>query len=116
MTQQITLIPLSSELHGTLLQEVYANTPGYWAMYNLLTAPAGQAERDLLEAEETPGRTMMGIVKPVERGQPGGRRRNDRAGRFSAALAGRRHRLPGHGDGCRAAPAPGDRKPGVASA
>ena len=70
MTHQITLIPLSSDHYETMLQEVYANTPGYWAMYNLLTAPAGQAERDLREAEETSGRTMMGIVKPIEAGNP----------------------------------------------
>ena len=69
-TFQIRLIPLSTDHHGTLLQEVYANTPTYWAMYNMLTAPNGQAERDLVEAGETAGRTMMGIVKPVEAGNP----------------------------------------------
>jgi ribosomal protein S18 acetylase RimI-like enzyme len=70
MTLQITLIPLSTDHHSTLLQEVYANTPTYWAMYNMLTAPNGQAERDLVEAAEATGRTMMGIVKPIEAGNP----------------------------------------------
>jgi RimJ/RimL family protein N-acetyltransferase len=66
MALQITLLPLTAEHHESLLQEVYTNTPGYWALYNMLTAPNGQAERDLVEAEETPGRTMMGIVQPVD--------------------------------------------------
>jgi RimJ/RimL family protein N-acetyltransferase len=70
MTYQISLLPLTSELHGDALQEVYANTPAYWAMYNLPAVPAGQAMRDLREAAETPGRTMMGIIKPIEDGQP----------------------------------------------
>ncbi len=66
MAFQITLMPLSTDHHEALLQEVYANTPGYWAMYNMLTAPHGQAERDLAEAEATPGRTMMGMIVPIE--------------------------------------------------
>ncbi len=70
MTFQITLMPLSTEHHEALLQEVYANTPGYWAMYSMLTAPNGQAARDLAEAKETLGRTMMGIVKPIAPGNP----------------------------------------------
>ena len=70
MTYQISLLPLTSELHGDALQEVYANAPSYWAMYNLPAVPAGQAMRDLREAEETAGRTMMGIIKPIEDGQP----------------------------------------------
>lgn len=70
MTYQISLLPLSSDLHGDALQEVYANAPSYWAMYNLVAVPAGQGLRDLQEAETTPGRTMMGIVKPVTDGNP----------------------------------------------
>jgi RimJ/RimL family protein N-acetyltransferase len=62
----ISLAPLSLEWHVDALQQVYLATPGYWAMYNLLTAPAGQAESDLRTAAETPGRTLMGIVHRVE--------------------------------------------------
>lgn len=70
MEPQVTLLPLSPALHADALQEVYVNTPAYWDMYDLLTAPRGQAERDLAEAHDTPGRTMMGIVKPVEPQRP----------------------------------------------
>lgn len=62
----ISLAPLSLEWHVDALQQVYLATPGYWAMYNLLTAPAGQAESDLRTAGETPGRTIMGIVRRME--------------------------------------------------
>lgn len=62
----ISLAPLSLEWHVDALQQVYLATPGYWAMYNLLTAPAGQAESDLRTAAETSGRTLMGIVRRVE--------------------------------------------------
>ena len=41
-------------------------------MYNLLTAPAGQAESDLRTAAETPGRTLVGIVRRVEDGEATG--------------------------------------------
>ena len=68
MSYTISLLPLSADLHTAALQEVYEATPSYWAMYHLLVPPADQAERDLAEAAVTPGRTMMGIVKPVERG------------------------------------------------
>ncbi len=62
----ISLAPLSLEWHVDALQQVYLATPAYWAIYNLLTAPAGQADNDLRAAAETPGRTMMGIVCRVE--------------------------------------------------
>lgn len=68
----ISLAPLSLEWHVDALQQVYRATPGYWAMYNLLTAPAGQAESDLRTAAETPGRTLMGIVRRVEDDQTAG--------------------------------------------
>ena len=61
----ISLAPLSLEWHVDALQQVYLATPTYWAMYNLLTAPAGQADNDLCAAAETPGRTIVGIVRHV---------------------------------------------------
>lgn len=68
----ISLVPLSPEWHVDALQQVYLATPGYWAMYNLLTAPAGQAENDLRTAAETPGRTIVGIVRQVAAGEATG--------------------------------------------
>jgi RimJ/RimL family protein N-acetyltransferase len=68
MSYTISLIPLEKEHHAAALQEVYRNVPAYWAMYNLLAPPADQAARDMAAAAETPGRVMMGMVKPVERG------------------------------------------------
>lgn len=68
MSYTISLMPLEKEHHAPALQEVYRNVPAYWAMYNLIAPPADQAERDMDAAAETPGRVMMGIVKPVERG------------------------------------------------
>ena len=55
MTHQITLIPLSSDHHETMLQEVYANTPGYWAMYNLLTAPPARPSAICAKPKRRPG-------------------------------------------------------------
>jgi len=62
---RISLIPLSSQHHTDALQQVYRGAKDYWAMYDLAGAPYGQAALDLKAAEETPGRTMMGIVRPV---------------------------------------------------
>ena len=68
MSFTISLIPLEAEHHAAALQEVYRNVPAYWEMYNLIAPPADQAVRDMAAAAETPGRVMMGVVKPVERG------------------------------------------------
>jgi RimJ/RimL family protein N-acetyltransferase len=59
----ISLLPLTAEYHTAALQEVYAATPGYWAMYNLPGAPVGQAARDLQAVAETPGRVLLGMVR-----------------------------------------------------
>jgi RimJ/RimL family protein N-acetyltransferase len=59
----ISLLPLTAEYHTAALQEVYAATPSYWAMYGLPGAPAGQAERDLQAVAETPGRVLLGMVR-----------------------------------------------------
>jgi RimJ/RimL family protein N-acetyltransferase len=63
MMPTVSLIPLTLEDHVDALQQVYRATPGYWQMYSLPSSPAGQAERDLQAAQETPGRTLMGIVQ-----------------------------------------------------
>jgi RimJ/RimL family protein N-acetyltransferase len=39
-------------------------------MYHLASSPAGQAERDLEAAAATPGRTLMGIVRRIDAGDP----------------------------------------------
>ncbi|NJN81234.1 MAG: GNAT family N-acetyltransferase [Caldilineaceae bacterium] len=52
------------------MQEVYQATPGYWAMYELTGAPAGQARRDLEAAAATPGRSILGIVRRLVRDEP----------------------------------------------
>jgi RimJ/RimL family protein N-acetyltransferase len=62
----ISLVPLALEWHVDALQQVYGATPGYWEMYNFPATPAGQAEYDLRAATETPGRTLLGIVRQVE--------------------------------------------------
>lgn len=64
----ISLVPLTLAWHVAALQQVYWATPTYWALYNLPTAPAGQAENDLRTAAETPGRTLLGMVRPVAPG------------------------------------------------
>ncbi|MGL4649695.1 MAG: GNAT family N-acetyltransferase [Caldilineaceae bacterium] len=61
----ISLVPLQIAQHAELLQAVYRAAPDYWALYGLDAAPANQALHDLREATETPGRTLMGIVRPV---------------------------------------------------
>lgn len=66
----ITLIPLQSEYHVEALQNVYNKTPGYWSMYELPSAAPDQAQRDMDEAGEVPGRYMMGIVQRLERTNP----------------------------------------------
>lgn len=67
LSSTISLAPLSLEWHVAALQQVYWATPGYWAMFNFLTVPPGQAEHDLRAAAETPGRTMLGIVRRTDR-------------------------------------------------
>jgi len=62
----ISLVPLSLDLHVAALQELYRATPSYWARYNFPAAPAGQAENDLRTAATMPGRTLMGIVQPLQ--------------------------------------------------
>lgn len=62
----ISLAPLSLEWHVAALQQVYWATPGYWTMFNFATVPPGQAENDLRTAAETPGRTLLGIVRQSE--------------------------------------------------
>jgi RimJ/RimL family protein N-acetyltransferase len=56
-------VPLNLQYHVDALQGVYRATPRYWQMYNLPSSPAGQAERDLRAAQETPGRNLLGIVQ-----------------------------------------------------
>jgi RimJ/RimL family protein N-acetyltransferase len=63
-TPTISLLPLNAADHAAALQAVYRATPGYWEMYHLPGSPAGQAARDLEAAASTPGRTLMGIVRP----------------------------------------------------
>lgn len=67
----ISLAPLAPEVHAEAVQQVYRATPGYWAMYNLAGSPAGQAQRDLEAAVDTPGRHMMGIVRHVQPAEDG---------------------------------------------
>ena len=68
----VSLLPLDVADHATdhaeALQAVYEATPAYWQMYHLPAAPAGQAARDLQATAETPGRTLMGIVRPLAAG------------------------------------------------
>jgi RimJ/RimL family protein N-acetyltransferase len=61
----VTLLPLQASEHGGLLQALYRAVPDYWALYSLPSAPAGQALHDLREAAETPGRTLLGILRPL---------------------------------------------------
>ncbi len=64
-----TLLPLTSE-HARLLQAVYEAAPGYWTLYDLPGAPPGQAAKDLAEAAETPGRSILGVLRAVRPDQP----------------------------------------------
>jgi RimJ/RimL family protein N-acetyltransferase len=66
----ISLLPLDAEYHAAALQAVYDATPGYWAMYGLHGAPAGQAEEDLRAGNTTPGRYLLGIVQRINQADP----------------------------------------------
>jgi len=70
MSSPISLIPLTVQHHANALQEVYAQTPSYWHMYNMPSVTPQQAERDLNDAADVPGRTMLGIAQRVERTNP----------------------------------------------
>jgi len=59
-----SLLPLTRTLHVGALQHLNRAAPDYWAMYNYLQAPPGQAANDMKAAEETPGRYLMGMVQP----------------------------------------------------
>jgi RimJ/RimL family protein N-acetyltransferase len=65
-TPLVSLLPLNAADHSEALQAVYRATPAYWQMYHLPGSPADQAARDLEAAAETPGRTIMGIVRHLE--------------------------------------------------
>ncbi len=68
----VALFPLNRQEHADALQQVYRGAPGYWRMYNLSGSPFGQAALDLQEAEETPGRALMGIaLLPAQGAQAG---------------------------------------------
>lgn len=69
----ISLIPLARQRHAEALQAVYREAQDYWEMYNLPASPRKQAALDLKAAEDTPGRTMMGVVHLTEdaAGTPG---------------------------------------------
>jgi RimJ/RimL family protein N-acetyltransferase len=64
---QVSLIALDAE-HASALQQVYELTPSFWDLYGLVTAPAGQGERDLKAILEERGRYGMGILLPNEPG------------------------------------------------
>jgi RimJ/RimL family protein N-acetyltransferase len=66
MHPSVTLLPLDATVHATMLQAVYAATPAYWGIYNLPGVAPDQAMRDLLAAQETPGRFLMGIVQRID--------------------------------------------------
>jgi RimJ/RimL family protein N-acetyltransferase len=70
MSTVINLVPLSSEHHVEALQGVYKAVPSFWNMYGRQGAPDGQALRDLVEVESTPGRIMMGIVRRLQEDNP----------------------------------------------
>lgn len=66
----VSLFPLNAADHIEALQAVYEATPNYWQMYHLPATPADQAERDLKAAVETPGRSLMGIVRRINESEP----------------------------------------------
>lgn len=70
MTPTVSLLPLNAADHAEALQAVYRATPAYWEMYHLPSSPAGQAALDLEAAENTPGRTLMGIIQSVNPDDP----------------------------------------------
>lgn len=70
LTPTVSLLPLTAADHAEALQAVYRATPGYWEMYHLPSSPAGQAQLDLEAAENTPGRTLMGIIQGVDPTDP----------------------------------------------
>ncbi len=66
----LSLTPLAGEHHTDALQALYQATPDYWAMYNWPGVPAGRAEKDFQAVAETPGRTMLGIVRRLHATDP----------------------------------------------
>ncbi len=70
MSELITLMPLDPTLHTDALQAVFAATPGYWRLYKLDAPPADHAARALAEAQETPGRSLLGILRRIDCDNP----------------------------------------------
>ena len=70
MAELITLMPLDPTLHIDALQAVFAATPGSWQLFKLDAPPADHAERALTEAPETPGRSLLGILRRIDRNDP----------------------------------------------
>ncbi|MFO7630932.1 MAG: GNAT family N-acetyltransferase [Caldilinea sp.] len=70
MPELITLMPLDPALHVDALQAVYAATPGYWQMYKLATPPQDHALHELTAAQEIVGRSLLGILRRMDRTDP----------------------------------------------
>lgn len=70
MTELITLMPLDPALHTDALQAVFAATPGYWRLYKLDAPPTDHAAKEFAAAQETPGRSLLGILRRIDRTNP----------------------------------------------
>jgi RimJ/RimL family protein N-acetyltransferase len=70
MAYLITLMPLDPTLHIDALQAVYAATPSYWQLYKLDAPPADHAAKEFSAVQETPGRSLLGILRRIDRNNP----------------------------------------------
>lgn len=70
MAELITLMPLDPALHTDALQAVFTATPGYWRFYQLDAPPADHAAQEFAAVQETPGRSLLGILRRVDRDNP----------------------------------------------
>ncbi|MFN3983541.1 MAG: GNAT family N-acetyltransferase [Caldilinea sp.] len=70
MTELITLMPLDPTLHTGALQAVFAATPSYWQLYKLDAPPADHAAKEFAAVQETPGRSLLGILRRIDRNNP----------------------------------------------
>jgi RimJ/RimL family protein N-acetyltransferase len=70
MAELITLMPLDRALHTAALQAVYSAVPAYWQLYRRESPPPEHASQELSAAEQTPGRTLLGILRRVDRQDP----------------------------------------------
>lgn len=70
MPEMITLIPVDGALHTAALRRRPLAAPSYWRLYHLAGPRADHAVQEIADTQATPGRSLLAIVRPLDRHDP----------------------------------------------